>query len=179
MKPLLMLTFCCVLLCPALSSAQTVVELAAAREKARAASAAYHARDWHTTSVRLTEALEVQPHHPIWLYNLACAAALRGDTARALMLLDTLAALGFGFDAHNDTDFDALRASKGFHARTAALEANRTRIGWSVPAAALRNPAFLPEGIAYDEARRAIYISSVHERKFVLIVDGVTTKLAV
>ena len=129
-------------------------------------------------AARLTEALRVQPHHPIWLYNLACAAALRGDTAHALMLLDTLAALGFSFDAENDSDFAALRESAEFRARTAALLANGMRVGWSAPAVTLPEPAFLAEGVAYDAARRALYISSIHERKIVRVTDGAAITLA-
>jgi len=173
-----MLMACALLLAPSITAAQTVSELTAAREKARAAGAAYRVQDWQTTAARFTEALKIQPHHPVWLYNLACAAALRGDTAQALMLLDTVAALGFSFDAERDTDFAALRATASFRARNAALGANRTRVGRSEPAATLPGAGFLPEGVAYDAARRVIYVSSVHERRIIRIVNGVAATLA-
>jgi hypothetical protein len=178
MKPVLTLAACAALLCPAVTTAQSVNELTAAREQARAAGAAYRAQDWQTSAARLTEALKVQGHHPIWLYNLACAAVLRGDAAQALMLLDTLAELGFSFDAEHDSDFAALRASGEFRTRVAALAANRARIGRSEPAATLPGAAFLPEDVAYDVARHALYISSAHERKIVRIANGVATTLA-
>lgn len=178
MKPHLFFVACTVLLLPAAATAQSVTELASAREQARAAMVAYRAQDWQTTAARLSDALKVQPHHPVWLYNLACTAALLSDTTRALMLLDTLAVLGFSFDVESDDDFAALRPNAAFRARAAALRANSARVGNGAPAVSLPDPAFLPEGVAYDSARHTFYLSSVHERKIVRVANGITSTLA-
>jgi sugar lactone lactonase YvrE len=149
--------------------AQSVAELTAARQSAREAVAAYRTQDWRTYEERLSAALRVQPHHPVWLYNLACAAALGGDAVRALALLDTVAKLGFAFDAAADDDFASLRGTVEFEQRVARLAANRQRVGESTVAVTLPQPAFLPEGVAYDARTGTLFVSSVHERKIVRV----------
>jgi sugar lactone lactonase YvrE len=152
-------------------SAQTTAELLAARQEARAAVEAYRAQNWNAYESRLASALAVQPRHPIWLYNLASARALRGDDTGALALLDTIADLGFAFDAAADDDFARMSASSAFRERQLRLDANRNRVGAGTPIIQLPEPDFLPEGIAVDSAG-TVYLSSVHQRRIVRVRDG-------
>jgi sugar lactone lactonase YvrE len=158
--------------------AQSVAELTAARQSAREAVAAYRRQDWTRYEERLKAAVRVQPHHPVWLYNLASAAALRGDTQRALALLDTVAELGFAFDPAGDDDFARLRGTAEFERRVARLAANQRRVGNSSVVLTLPRPDFLPEGIAHDARTGTLFVSSVRERKILRIRDGVAETLA-
>lgn len=173
---------CCValamLVCSHDACAQDATQLKVARQQAREAVTAYRAGNWEAYSNGLKAALSVQPRHPIWLYNAAGAAALRGADADVFALLDTVASFGFAFDAMADDDFSRIRDTREFGLRVARLEANRVRVGGSQPAVALAGADFLPEGIAYDAKDSTIFLSSVHERKIVRIHAGISETLA-
>jgi len=61
-------------------------------------------------------ASELEPDHPAPYYNLACLASLRGDTARAVALLNTAIVLDDRYreEAADDKDFDPIRENLEF-----------------------------------------------------------------
>jgi sugar lactone lactonase YvrE len=108
--------------------------------------------------------------HPTFLRRLAGAYALNRRPADAAGVLRKMATLSLYYAALDDPDFSAVRGDGGVQIAARALEALRSRrIGSSEVAWTIRDRMFVPEGIAYDPATRAFFVSSQYKRKIVRI----------
>jgi sugar lactone lactonase YvrE len=163
MRPAVLSVF---LVCmPAEAPAQT--DRAALQEAVAKARAAHDAgdragfRDWSARAVTLA------PRSTRALYDLACAHALLGDLPAATALLDRLTRMGVATDAARDKDFDGIRARPAFAAVLERARALEARLGSSETAFTLGEKDLVTEGVAYDPASRAFFVSSVRKRKVV------------
>jgi hypothetical protein len=165
-------------LAPATAGAQSDPILES-RAELRAAAAAYEARDWPAYLAHARRAYALRPEHGGVTLALASALALSGDTAGALAALDRFAARGYSADLAGDADFASVRTAPGWTALAARLAANAGPIVRSRPAFTAGEHGLLTEGIAYDPATRAFYLSSVRARKILRIGrDGGATVFA-
>jgi streptogramin lyase len=135
-----------------------------------AAIEAYDRKD-HAAYLKNMEAASAQrPVHPTFLRRLAGAYALNGRGSDAAGVLRKMATLSVYYNALDDPDFAAVRGDAGVQIAARALEALRSRrIGSSDIAWTIRDRMFVPEGIAYDPATRAFFVSSQYRRKIVRI----------
>lgn len=165
-------------LTPAMAGAQgdPVLE---SRAEYRAAAAAYEAADWAGYLAHARRAQALRPEHGGVTLALASALALSGDTSGALATLERFAARGYSADLTTDRDFAPLRATPGWAALAKRLAANAHPVVRSRAAFTVAAPGLLAEGIAYDPAARAFYLSSVRERKILRVGrDGGVTVFA-
>lgn len=157
-------------------SALLVLGLAAARaaeppgaptfvEHFRAATQAQQAKDYAGMERALRAALALRPAHPAALYKLAAALALRGERRDAAEELERLAAMGLAYDAGSDADFAALRGTERFDRILREFARNAQPAGEASVSFQLLQPDFIPEGIAFDEDRKAFFVGGVHERR--------------
>jgi len=135
-----------------------------------AAIEAYGKKDYTAYLKNMEAASAQRPVHPIFLRRLAGAYALNSRASDAAGVLRKMAALSLYYNALDDPDFSALRGDGGIQIAARALEALRSRrIGASDVAWTIRDRLFVPEGIAYDPATRAFFVSSQYRRKIVRI----------
>ena len=163
---------------PAMAPAQSdpVVE---SRRHFRAAVEAYEAGDKATYLEHAREAQALRPEHGGVTWALASALALNGDTAGSFRTLRHFAALGYSEDLAADSDFAALRGSQAYAELTRRLEENRAPVVVSRVAFELPEADLLTEGIAYDSAKGAFFVGSVHKGKILRVTgEGRTTVFA-
>jgi DNA-binding beta-propeller fold protein YncE len=135
-----------------------------------AAIEAYNKKDYPEYLKNLEAAVAQRPVHPTLLRRLAGAYALNGRAADAAGVLRKMATLSLYYDTLGDADFSAVRADGGVQSAARALDAVRSqRIGSSEVAWTIHDRLFVPEGIAYDPATRAFFVSSQYRRKIVRI----------
>jgi hypothetical protein len=128
---------------------------------------AYRSRDWAGFLANARRAQALDPDNPRILYTLACAQARNGHAAESAKLLETLLDRRLDFGSESDEDFAAVRGSKEFAGVRTRLERLRRPAGGSRVAFVLPEKDLLTEGVAYDPASRAFFVSSVHRRKIV------------
>jgi DNA-binding beta-propeller fold protein YncE len=115
-------------------------------------------------------AIAQRPVHPTFLRRLAGAYALNRRAADAAGILRKMATLSLYYNALDDPDFGAVSGDGSVQIAARALEALRSRrIGSSEVAWTIHDRLFVPEGIAYDPATRAFFVSSQFKRKIVRI----------
>ncbi len=138
---------------------------------AREARAAYDAGD-KAGFLRITEQIAVaRPGDVYVLYNLACGQALNGQTDAAIRTLEQIATLQAVADLDTDTDFESIRQTDGYRKardRMAALRTQRISAG-AVVAFTIPEKGLVPEGVAYDPATKAFFVSSIRKRKVVRV----------
>lgn len=134
----------------------------------RRADDAYQKKDYAAYLENLTKAKEMSGDDPAVLYNLACAFALTGNKAQAVKTLDRLAGMELGWDAPSDPDLASLRDAPGFQAFLGKLDQARKPVARSEAAFTLAERDLFPEGIAYDSAQEAFYLTSILKRKIVV-----------
>ena len=98
---------------PVASAAGQSDPVAESRAHFRTAVQAYQAHDYPTFLEHARQAQALRPAHGGVTYTLASALALNGDTAGALAMLGRFATLGYSADLGADSDFVALRGSRG------------------------------------------------------------------
>jgi len=131
---------------------------------------AYDKKDYPEYLKHMEAVIAQRPVHPTLLRRLAGAYALNGRAADAAGVLRKMETLSLYYDALGDADFSAVRGDGGVQSAARALEAVRTRrIGSSEIAWTIHDRLFVPEGIAYDPATRAFFVSSQYKRKIVRI----------
>ena len=171
--PLLLCTTVPVLHAQGTVTAPPRTSLRAALDSARRALVA---GDHLRTRQTLAAALRLSPGEGSIRYYLARALVQTGDTATALQLLETLAAQG----ALRDIGADSALAPIGrgafaerYQAVARRLKEEAVPLVKSDTAFTLADPAFVPEGIAYDPAGMAFYVGSLHGRGVLRITrDG-------
>ena len=134
----------------------------------RRADDAYQKKDYAAFLENLQKARQMSEDDPAVLYNLACAYALTGGKAEAVKVLDKLAGMGLGWDAPSDSDLASLKGTPGFQAFLGKLEQARKPVARSETAFTLAERDLFPEGIAYDPAQEAFYLTSILKRKIVV-----------
>ena len=163
---------------PALAGAMLALVLAAADrpdadarvrslEFQKKALAAHQAKDWPAFLENAQQASALRPGEPRILYTLACAQARNGRAADAATILEGLIDRTLDFGSATDEDFAALRDGPEFAGVRRKLAELARPVGGSAVAFRLPEKDLLTEGIAYDPASRAFFISSVHRRKIV------------
>ena len=131
------------------------------------ALAAYQAKDWPAFLENARQASALRPGEPRILYTLACAEARNGHAAGAAKILEGLVERKLDFGSETDDDFAAVRGSPEFTGVRSKLAELHRPVGGSAVAFRLPEKDLLTEGIAYDPASKAFFVSSVHRRKIV------------
>lgn len=137
------------------------------RELRLKAAEAHRAKDWPALLEATRKTRELEPGRPGNLYNLACAEALNGHPEAAANLLSELLDRGIDFGIEQDADLAAARGSDAFALVLRRAVEMKKPLGGSTVAFRLAQKDLLTEGIAYDPATRAFFVSSVHRRKIV------------
>jgi len=156
----------------ALALALSLPALAAddAAERAKAYQegvAAYRGKDYPAFLAAAKRLLAFDPSNPKYLYNVACAESLTGDLKGAARDVASIVDRGIDLGFDQEEDLAAVRASKEYEPIRRKLEDLGKPIGRSEAAFTLSEKDQIPEGIAFDPAGRAWYVSSVHKRKIV------------
>ena len=151
---------------PATAQSDSVVE---SRSEYRAAVEAYQAKNLPTYLEHARRAQALRPAHGGVIYALASAQALNGDTTGAIGTLGHFAALGYSADLAADSDFVALRGSRGYAGVTRRLERNGKELIASRIAFELAETDLLTEGIAHDARENVFYVGSVHHAKILRV----------
>lgn len=150
--------------------ARQVAQAETVRAMYAAAIEAYDKKDYTAYLKNMEAAIAQRPVHPTFLRRLAGAYALNRRAADAAGVLKKMATLSLYYSALDDPDFAAVRGDGGVQIAARALEALRSRrIGSSEVAWTIHDRMFVPEGIAYDPATKAFFVSSQYKRKIVRI----------
>lgn len=128
---------------------------------------AYKSKDYAGFLAAATKMLVLSPGNPKYIYNVACAEALTGDTAGASRHLLSLLDRGLDLGIDEDADLAPLRASKEYEPVRRKLDLLKRTVGPGEIAFTLPEKDQIPEGIAYDPVSRTWFVSSVHKRKIV------------
>jgi hypothetical protein len=128
---------------------------------------AYRRKDWPAFRENALRAEELRPGIPRLVYNAAAAEARNGNAREAARRIADLLRRRLDFGFEEDDDFAEARDGEAFaEVRRLAAELKRP-VGGSAVAFVLPQKDLLTEGIAYDAARDAFFVSSVHRRKIV------------
>ena len=152
-----------VLLAP-LALAQEEDPVARSRALYQEGVEAYRAGDIETYRAKLAEAVDLRPHQPTLLFNLAGAEAISGNADRAFALLGRLAAMGVAIDPSEDADLATLMGDPRFAEVAARFAANGEPVGASTEFVRFAADDFIPESVAYDPVEERWYVGSVHKR---------------
>ncbi len=150
----------------------SAAEVAEGRRLAREGVEAYRAGDLSTFASRMAAAVAARPDHPVYVYNLAAARSLVGDTAGAVTRLSQLEAWGLSYDLRADTDFDPLRGVPAFEEQQIRLLENGRAFGDAERAWTLDDPQMIPEGLAWDRVSGRVFVSGVRRRVVLAIEPG-------
>jgi hypothetical protein len=172
-----------VFLACALSSTQTLLRGQEMQRDARyysqQARKAYEEKNYAAYLENMSLAAQLRPGNPTLLYNLAGAHALVGNRREALSELARVAEMGLIYRAEMDEDFNSIRDTDEFKKILKRFEANKAPVGRSSTAFTIPEKGLITEGVAYDAAEEAFYVSSVRARKiFKVGKDGATKEFA-
>jgi hypothetical protein len=122
----------------------------------------------------LSDLLAVAPGHPGLLFSLARARARTGDRAGALAALERAAAMGFALDAPGDSPLRTLASAdrSRFERVFARIRENRRPLAAAGERFTLAERDLIPEGVAWDDAGRRLFVSSLYKRKVVVVDVG-------
>ena len=139
---------------------------------AQAANSALTNADYESAEVSLRKAIRLGPQNPGVVYRLASVEARRGETARALALLERYAEMRIARDGDPDTDFGKLVSSAAYKRIKARMAENaRATCPCDTVFTGDVQP-FIAEGIARDPASGRMFIAGVHARKIVALAKG-------
>jgi len=139
---------------------------------AAALNAAHKAGDYAAMEADADKLLALRPGYPRLEYLLAVARAGRGDKTGALDALGKVVDAGVYVDIAKAKDFAAFADSAEFRAMTGRFAALLTPVSHARPGFRLKEPDFIPEGIAYDPGSRDFFVASVHLREIVRVHEG-------
>ena len=106
------------------------------------------------------------------LYDTASQRAGKGDLDGALAALDELDAAGWSF-CPADRDMPGLTELPRYRELCARMKQRAPVVERATVAMTLPDPELAPEGIAYDDVHRTLFVGSMAERKIVRIApDG-------
>ncbi|HEX7726949.1 MAG TPA: hypothetical protein VF410_10370 [Rhizomicrobium sp.] len=158
--------------CVGTALADPVYDTSEVQAYLRDGTIAYRAGDYAAAETAFASAAMYGPQQPDAFYNLAAAAARRGDKGRALAALDRFADFGLFMNLDRDASFAALRGGEDF-ARIRQKLARQT-----APVCSCRvmfqgsNAPFIAEGVAHDLRTERVFVSGVSARKIVAIHNG-------
>jgi sugar lactone lactonase YvrE len=165
--------------CVGTALADPVYDTSEVQAYLRDGTIAYRAGDYAAAETAFASAAMYGPQQPDAFYNLAAAAARRGDKGRALAALDRFAKFGLFMNLDRDASFAALRGGEDF-ARIRQKLARQT-----APVCSCRvmfqgsNAPFIAEGVAHDLRTERVFVSGVSARKIVAIHNGAAHDFAV
>jgi hypothetical protein len=165
--------------CAGTALADPVYDTSEVQAYLRDGTIAYRAGDYAAAETAFASAAMYGPQQPDAFYNLAAAAARRGDKGRALAALDRFANFGLFMNLDRDASFAALRGGEDF-ARIRQKLARQT-----APVCSCRvmfqgsNAPFIAEGVAHDLRTERVFVSGVSARKIVAIHNGAAHDFAV
>lgn len=138
------------------------------REYEAEAFAAYKAGNTVQFVENLRQALNLKPHHPRLMYNLALGLTKTDNRLEALRLLEGVSTTGMIFPVAQSPVFQTLKDSAAYKDRFEVIVQRFTRnaaaTNNSTRALEIREKGLITESIAWDEQERVFYISSVHKR---------------
>jgi len=151
------------------STAALADEVADSRRLQQEALAARKDQQPQVFLSRIAEAAKLRPQHPALLLLHASALAANDRPREALALIDRVASMGlvYSLDA---PELAPLRAMPGYIQIATRLAANANPIGTARQAFAIDRLGLIPEGLAYDVARKRWLVSSVRSGA-VLAID--------
>ncbi|HMT08434.1 MAG TPA: hypothetical protein PKA82_10550 [Pyrinomonadaceae bacterium] len=155
--------------------AQTNEEMAKARQAEQAAMKAYRAKDNAEFLAQMKLANASRPNHSRIIYNLAVAFALNGQLTDSLNSLDRLASMGLFFDIAKDEDLRSVADNERFKLIAGKFAQNKTPKNKSTQAFTLDDKTLISESVAYFPKTKAFFVGSVHQRKVVMVKNGVTS----
>jgi hypothetical protein len=103
------------------------------------------------------------------LYFLAVAKQHLGETREALALLKECVALREGFDPSGSPEFLGLKGMKEFEDLVTSVHRDFPEVSGARLAFLTEERDLIPEGLAYDQKRNILYLSSLNRRKIVKI----------
>jgi sugar lactone lactonase YvrE len=138
---------------------------------------AYEEKNYAAYLENMRLAVGLRPGNPTLLYNLAGAYALAGNRQEALAGLSRVAEMGLIYQP--DEDFNSIRETEEFKKILKRFELNKAPIVRSSTAFTIHEKGLITEGVAYDSAEDAFYVSSVRARKiFKVGRDGAAKEFA-
>lgn len=155
----------------------TADEVTDSRRLQQEALAAYKEKKPDVFLQKIRAASDLRPQHPTLLVQLAVALALNGQHQNALGTLDRVAAMGLVYTL-DDPELQPVRELPGFARIAKRFEANAKAIGTAKQELTVDRLGIIPEGLAYDAARRRWLISSVRNGTILAAgADGEVTTL--
>jgi hypothetical protein len=113
------------------------------------------------------------PDRAAALYILAALKQHLGETREALQNLKDCVTLKEGFDPSGSPSLGALKGTKEFDDLVAAVHRDFPVVSHAKLALASEEKDLIPEGLAYDARQNLFFLSSMHQRKIVVIgADG-------
>jgi hypothetical protein len=113
------------------------------------------------------------PDRAAGLYFLAAAKQHLGETLEALKLLKECVALREGFDPSASPSLGALKGTKEFDDMVATVHRDFPIVTHAKLAFLTDEKDLIPEGLAYAPRKNVLYLSSLHQRKILVIAaDG-------
>lgn len=113
------------------------------------------------------------PDRAAALYVLATLKQHLGETREALQDLKECVALKEGFDPSGSPSLGALKGTKEFDDLVATVHRDFPVVSHAKLAMASEEKDLIPEGLAYDSRQNIFLLSSLHQRKIVVIgADG-------
>jgi sugar lactone lactonase YvrE len=159
--------------------ADPVYDVTEYRNFKRDGAEAYRAGDFAAAERAFASAVLYGPQQAGAFYNLAAAAARRGDTAQALSVLDHFAGFGVFVNLDSDSDFASLRGSAAFARIRDKLARNTAPLCRCKVVYEGTDAPFIAEGVAQDLHTDRIFVASVNQRKIVAIHNGAMHDFAV
>jgi len=139
----------------------------------------FRAGNYAAAEAAFASAVMYSPQQVGAYYNLAAAAARRGDSARALAALDRFADFGVAVNLDANSDLGSLRGTAAFARIREKLARNTEPLCVCKLVYQGSDAPFLAEGVAQDLHTDRLFVSSVNARKIVSIHDGVLRDFAV
>lgn len=164
----LRLVCCLTILAPLTLPAQRAESVATARRLNRAAGQRLAAQDTAGAADSLRLAARAWPLQGAYLLTAARWAALAGRTDTALALLADANRMGFAWLGTHPA-FAGLQENSGFRALVAGSAVNQEPVVKSAVFRTLPDPWLHPEGVAFDPRNGRVFVSSVRQRKVVVI----------
>ena len=140
----------------------------ALNRQAAAQAKADDAASLHDTLAQLAPAL---PGSATVVYRLATSAAALGHADEAVAALARLADAGLAYDLDKDDAFAPLAERADFKALRARLLANGNALGAPSRVMAFAETDWLPESLAWDAARRRLFVSDVRHCEIRVVDD--------
>lgn len=159
--------------------AQENSALARAQQFEKQAREAFEAKDFAAYLANVKQAAELRPNHPRLLYNLARAYALNDNRLEALRLLERLAKMGMLTRLAGDPELEKQLPASDFQNLKNLFERNRQPLNASSRAFSLPEKDLITEGVAYDSVSKRFFVSSVRQRKILVVTrDGETSEFS-